>query len=141
MFFYAILFLIFLFNFFLFVCGYLCLFLFSDLSATTKHPATFFESIGAVFISLGVLQLVSYLFRVKKIDILLSAFGKVSLELYLLHVFFISIAWRLRTELPIPDIVSILLALIIYLIMAVFVSKIVKYIVKIYKNKCCTTLN
>ena len=128
-------------NFFLFVCGYLCLFLFSDLSATTKHPATFFEAIGAVFISLGVLQLVSCLSEIKKIDIFLSAFGKVSLELYLLHVFFISIAWRLRTELPIPDTVSIFLALFIYLIMSVIVSKIVKYIVKIYKNKCCTILN
>ena len=128
-------------NLFLFVCGYLCLFLFSDLSATTKHPATFFEAIGAVFISLGVLQLVSCLSKVKKINTLLSAFGKVSLELYLLHVFFISIAWRLRTELPIPDTASILIALFIYLIMSIIVSKFVKHIVNFCKNKCCTILN
>lgn len=122
-------------NIVLFIIGILCLFVWSDLSLTTKHPDSVIESLGAIMIVPGILQLISTICRIKIVDTILNSFGKVSLELYLLHVYFIAIAWRMRSELPIPDTLSLIFALGIYWIMSWCTSIIVKYLKSSFKYK------
>lgn len=115
-----------MFNITLLVIGVIALFYISDLSITTKHPDSIIEAIGSLLIAPGVLFLVSLACKLKLISFILNSFGKISLELYLIHVFFISIAWRMRTELSMPDTLAITLSLVIYWVLSWTVSITIK---------------
>lgn len=106
-----------------------------DMGATTKHPASFLEMLGALMITPGFLYLCTIIIRTTKTNKFFSLFGRVSLELYLLHVFFISIAWNLRHLFPSFDFLMLCIALIIYLGMSLFINYVSNRLVIVFTKK------
>ena len=112
-----------------FILSFVC-----DMGATTKHPASFLEMIGALLITPGFLYLCTIIIRYTCSNSIFSIFGRVSLELYLLHVFFISIAWNLRHLNPNYDFVFLCISLIIYLGMSLIVHYVFNRLNIVFQN-------